>query len=853
MGAHVEPAAGGSPLLDGIRVLEIADETGEYCGRLLAGLGADVVKVEPPGGEITRTYGPFQGDQPDPDKSLYFWHYNLGKRSMVLDLEADHDVSRLTRLISEADVLLTSRPDTYMASFGLDRETLLSQHPRLVYARITPFGEHGPWAGYKGSDLVHLALGGVASNCGYDPDPYGTYDTPPIAPQMWLSYAITGEMTAFAINAALYYRARSGRGQYVSASVHNAVSKNSENDVPNYLYSGMTHYRQTCRHSGPQLSPPTICASKNGRWHLPYRTYMTSAMKNDVPNTAKLLAQYSMQADLDDPRYEDPEFVRRPEVTAHVGHVVADFFSRILDGETVWQEAQNVGLPWSSLRRPEENLREPHWEKRGTFAEILDRSSGERYVDVVQKWVSTAPWRSVDAFPTLGDGHDGWLPREAGGAAPELPASATVPDTSLPHGRPFALEGVRVVDLSWLLASGGAGRYLAALGAEVIKVEHHSRPDHIRGSWVGRVPELEKQDPSRAMNRSGAFNDINAGKLSLSLNLKEAEGRDILLRLVRSSHAVISGFSPGTMERLGLGYDVLKAENPSIVFVEQSAMGDGGTYGAFRGYGPTAQALAGLSEMSGLEEPFPPAGIGYSFLDWFGAYNMANAIMAGILHSASTGEGCKIDASQVEAGIYLAGTSLLDFSVNRRRWTRYGNRSPYKAGSPHGIYRVSGDDRWVAVSCFSDEEWGALVSTLGAGHLAEDDRFVSLAERLNHQEELDEAIEEHTSKWDGYELMNALQSCGVPAGVCQSAQDRCERDPQLAYDGWLVPLPQTDMGVWPVKEVPFAMSATPAAIGGPRRRHGPSYGEDSDYVLQRILGLDDDELRNLKDSGVVAE
>jgi crotonobetainyl-CoA:carnitine CoA-transferase CaiB-like acyl-CoA transferase len=255
--------------------------------------------------------------------------------------------------------------------------------------------------------------------------------------------------------------------------------------------------------------------------------------------------------------------------------------------------------------------------------------------------------------------------------------------------------------------------------------------------------------------------------------------------------------------------------------------------------------------MSGLPEPFPPAGIGYSFLDWYGAYNMANAAMAGIYHARVTGNGCRIDASQVDAGIYLTGTAVLDYSANGRRWQRYGNCSPYKSGAPHGIYRARGLDRWIAISCFSDQEWRSLARVLGHSEWTDDDRFRTLQDRIDHQDALDRLVEETTREKDAHSLMDALQAAGVAAGACQTARDRVESDPQLAHDGWLVDLPQTDIGTWPVKEAPFMMSVTPPAMGGRLRRHGPNYGEDNDYVLKTVLGLSDDRIGELAESGVV--
>ena len=197
-------------VLSGIRVIELADEQAEYCGLTLAGLGAEVIKVEPPGGSSTRRIGPFYEDKEDPERSLFFWYYNRGKRSIVLDLQQQQDRDRFRALVASADILLESTPKGELDRIALSGQTLRKEFPGLIHARVTPFGDDGPWSGFKGSDLVHLALGGVMMNCGYDPDPSGQYDLPPIAPQMWHAYHVAGEQLSFSLVAALLYRFRTG-------------------------------------------------------------------------------------------------------------------------------------------------------------------------------------------------------------------------------------------------------------------------------------------------------------------------------------------------------------------------------------------------------------------------------------------------------------------------------------------------------------------------------------------------------------------------------------------------------------------------------------------------------------------
>jgi crotonobetainyl-CoA:carnitine CoA-transferase CaiB-like acyl-CoA transferase len=216
-----------------------------------------------------------------------------------------------------------------------------------------------------------------------------------------------------------------------------------------------------------------------------------------------------------------------------------------------------------------------------------------------------------------------------------------------------------------------------------------------------------------------------------------------------------------------------------------------------------------------------------------------------------TGEGCHIDASQAGTGVYLTGTSILDYSVNGRRWSRYGNRSPYKPAAPHGAFRTRGDDRWIAIAAFTEEQWQTLVEVLGLKAAASDDRFATLEQRLAHQDALEAAVNEATQKWDGFELMAELQRRHVPAGVCQTAQERVEQDPQLKHLGWLTELNQTEIGRWPVRDHPVKLSETPAYIGGRFDRSGPNYAEDNAYVLGDILKMSPEDIQAMRDRGAL--
>jgi crotonobetainyl-CoA:carnitine CoA-transferase CaiB-like acyl-CoA transferase len=502
---------------------------------------------------------------------------------------------------------------------------------------------------------------------------------------------------------------------------------------------------------------------------------------------------------------------------------------------------------------------DPHWLARRSCTDVEHPELGRSFRYATSKWRATrtswvvgrrAPLLNEDAA-TVTPERPRDLPVTAPGARPPLHEGRST------RGKPFPLHGVRILDFTWFLASAGGTRFLAAFGAESIKVELKSHPDTRMAAMApvgGRAARDRATGPLPGVtdpDMGGQFNNKNPGKRGISLNVRHPRGLEIARRLVAMSDIVAEGFSPGVLDSWGLGYDALRAIKPDIIYVQQSGMGAQGTYGRFRTVGPVANSFSGLSEMSGLPEPAMPAGWGYSYLDWMGAYSFALAMLTALFHRERTGEGQWVDASQAEVGLLISGTTILDWSANGRIFTRYGNRSPYKPAAPHGAYPAAGDDRWLAIACFTEAEWRALTEVAGHPEWATDVRFKDLAGRLKHQDTLDALVSGWTKSRDGYEAMLALQRAGVPAGVCQTAGDRCDNDPQLAALEWLTEVTGTRIGRWPLAEVPVKMSESPAYIGGRLDRGAPCYGEDNDYVYGELLGMSSVEIKSLADEGVI--
>jgi crotonobetainyl-CoA:carnitine CoA-transferase CaiB-like acyl-CoA transferase len=851
-------------VLHGVRVVEIADEQAAHAGLELAGLGADVVKVEPPEGSSTRRIGPFAASEPDPEKSIFFWQHNRGKRSLVADPSSAADAGTLRTLIGQSDVLLLSGADAavFESIPGLSVEELLRGHPELVIARVTPFGDDGPWSAYRGNDLVHLALGGPVMNCGYDPQPDGFYDLPPIAPAAWHAYMITGEQLVIGILAALFHQRRTGEGQYLSCAVHEAVAKSTELDLMNWVMRRSPLHRQTCRHAAEKVSAiPTIAQTKDGRY------LMTTPMgaKNEA-QIAEYLAAHGISSEFgegaaDSGKRDIPGSSSVSERTTRIIELVQRYVRKFSYDNLPWLQMQAAGIVCSPMRKPHENTMDEHWRQRGTFAEVEHPELGRSLTYAVSKWISTGPdWVVGRRAPQLGEDTDD-IKAEVSKARADRPAlTATQRSADLPqgllsrHGTPMPLAGVRVFDFSWFLASAGGTRFLAALGAEVIKVEWKANPDTRMAAMApvgGRAAREVATAPLPGVtdpDMGGQFNNKNPGKRGLSLNVRHPEGMKIARALIAQSDIVAEGFSPGVLERWGLGWDELRTIKPDIIYAQQSGMGTAGTYGRLRAVGPIAGALSGISEMSGLPDPAMPAGWGYSYLDWIGAYSFSTAMLAALHHRNRTGEGQWIDASQTESGIYIAGGAILEWAATGNALSRTGNHCPHRSAAPHAIYRTAGDDRWIAIAATDANAWDALARLIDQDWTTD---FRTLSERLAREEVLDQRIDAWTRSQDGYQLMELLQRNGIAAGVCQTAADRVEHDPQLAHLNWLTEVDGTKIGRWPLAEFPVKLQRTPAHIGGSINRGAPCYGEDNEWVLGELLGMSKDEIAHLADNGVI--
>ena len=366
----LKPADGA---LGSLRVVELADEKGHYCGKLLADMGADVIKVEPPQGSPTRSYGPFLDDRPDPQRSLYFWHFNTSKRGVTLALETAEGRNLLKRLDQSADVLLETFPPGYLASLGLGYDALAESNPGLIMASITLFGQNGPYRDLKASDLVSAAMGGTLFTCGYDDLP----GSPPVNPDGEQSFHIASHYAVMAILAALWAKNSTGKGQYVDVSIHEAVNATTEWALPTYLYVGGNIRRQTGRHATIEPTQPWQFRCRDGRY-----VNLLGVLPREAKAWNTLLDwmdEHGAVGDLRDPKYADAITGRitggswrtvhkTPEGRHIIKAIVA--FVQGLDSDEVYHGGQQRGLQWSAIIAPDETLDDQHLWDRGFFASV---------------------------------------------------------------------------------------------------------------------------------------------------------------------------------------------------------------------------------------------------------------------------------------------------------------------------------------------------------------------------------------------------------------------------------------------------------------------------------------------------
>lgn len=404
------------------------------------------------------------------------------------------------------------------------------------------------------------------------------------------------------------------------------------------------------------------------------------------------------------------------------------------------------------------------------------------------------------------------------------------------------LTGIRVLDLSWIVAGPQCTRILADFGAEVIRVENRRTLDSLRFAR----PHATDSEPPES---SGFFNTLNRNKKSITLNARHPVGIKVLKELIGKSDVLVENFSSRVLENWGLGYPQIREVRKDIIYVSISGFGHTGRNHNYTTWGPTAQALSGLTLMAGIPHK-EPSGWGYSYMDHQAGYLAAIATLASLRHRRKTGEGQHIDMSQVEAGITLCGTVILDHSVNGRHYRDSGNppgnRAVWPKAAPHNTYPCLGNDKWIMITCLSHTNWTSLCKVADKPEWIHDNRFATLPSRLRYADELDELITTWTKQRQGTKIMEALQAAKVPAGLVQDLPTITQADPQMRARQFTYPVDHQVLGKHLTDGIPARLSKTP----GNRDRSAPLLGQDNNLIFRGLLGYDDTRMAEMLESGV---
>ncbi|MFQ6398827.1 CoA transferase [Nocardia sp. KC 131] len=776
------------------RVVELSSPFIRSAGRILVGLGYDVILVEPPEGDPARRE--FDGHA--------FAHWHAGKKSVVIDLATEAGRRNLSRLVSEADIFLDGS--------DVGTEPVVPQHGSTVHVRVTPFGSDGPRRRWAATDLVVAALGGMLGQVG-DPD------GPPLALPEGQAEQLAGVNAAIGALLGLRMRAH-GPVPRVDIAAQECVAAALEAGALAYLHEDRVPPRPGRVHP---LVPHGLFRAADG--------YLGGGLGGSPRMWDALLAwliEEGAAEDLDDPRWHDP--VERKIHQDHVFEVVQRFLGKWTKQEFA-VAAQARKLPWAAVDRPDELLLNPQLNDRDFFLDVLSGESVTRDLGFGFAFPEGERVRAL-IVPELG-AHQALLgPRRAQSAARHA-ATATG------SGR-MPLDGIRVLDLTWVLAGPYCTRILADHGADVVKVESLGRPDPTRFAPAMHLSRGPHDDP----DTSGYFNDVNRNKRSITLDTRSPAGLAVLADLIAHSDVVIENFSSAVMDKMGLGYERMRELRADIVYVSMSGMGHTGPLRGWVSYADIVSAAAGLTAMTGWSAD-EVVGVIYGHGDIVAGLQAATAVLAALGHRDRTGRGQHVDLSQYEAMASHMGTSVVRAAGTGRAPVPMGNAHPTM--SPHGVFRCLGPDRWCAIAVRDQDDWERLCVVIERPEWVVDERFRTAEARREHEDEIATVVSAWTVSMSADLAAEQLQSVGVPAGAVQNGRDLVEADPQLRARGYYV------RGVHP-RVGPFLHEGAPIRIGEPVavRRAAPLLGADTDAVLGDVAGYSPETIARLRADSVLS-
>ena len=773
-----------------LRVLELGrDVATAYCGRQFASWGADVVVVEPPGGSPLRRFPPFAPGRDGTPISLLWTNVAANKRAVRLEESAS-----LADLTRQVDVVLVGGGADTLAATGVSLAALQAERPWLTIVSITPFGLSGPYADFRATALTIEALSGYLGL-------NGQAGAPPIqAPGRLTAYAV-GVNAFVAALAAVIKRERTGWGEFVEVSAMETLATM----IPflHVQYLGGDKRREGGTSAGVRL---LACADS---W---------ISMMVASPRQRETLAGV-----LEIPEADFPADLYVGDYAEVLAKALPFFerYTRRWKTEDLFLALSVSGITCGKVMSPAELLELDQLEARDFWRTLQDPELGPlSFPGPAGRFRETAPVAPSPApSVALPPAELGWDPRPP----PTL-------DPARAGERP--LEGMRVLDLSQAWIGPYAALMLADLGADVIKIESHKRPDVWRLNATQPLAIPGPVQVARA-NRSHYFNSVNYGKRSLTLNLRSEEGRALFLGLAADADMVLENYTSQVMANFGLAYETLRVVRPDLVMMSCSGYGRSGPLQSFATNGSAIEAMAGWDWLH-RHPGGPPVLMGFYQADPIDGLQMAALTLLGLIRRMRTGEGDHLDGAMLDASVGYLGEVLLQAQLGGTPEPA-GNRSA--AMSPHGVFPCAGEDRWIALAADSEEAWRALAAAAGL----DDPRFSSLAGRKAQEDELEARLSAWTSDWDADALMTALQAAGVPAGVVRGVREGLD-EPQLAARDWFRRLEHHDLGVHSYNGYAWRFPG----CGLKPSRPPPRLGEDSDVLLRDLLGLSVDEIAELK-------
>ncbi len=736
----------------------MADGRGEMCGRLLSDLGADVIRVEPPGGAASRAQAPLVDGV-----SLPFATRNAGKRGIVIDPASADGRARLLGLLDGADIWIqTGAP--------LPTDVARARNPGLVVLSITDFGLTGPYRDWVATDWTLLAMGGVLSRSGLP-------GREPLMPPGDMALQVTAMQATWAALVAYWNRLESGRGDHIDFSLYEATAQAIDPAMGTVGTAQVAGYAETRDRPAPGPYPIFRCRDGHVRvvllaprqWH---------AMR----------AWLGEPEDLQDPELET---IRGRALASDRVHAAFERHFRERDKHELTLEGQGRGVPIAPVLTPADVLAAEHFRARGAIArtELASGITADAPTGFAE--IDGRRVRSGRRAPELGE-HDGELLAE-----PPRRAAPVVADARRSPRRP--LEGLRVLDFGVIVLGAEAARLFCDQGAEVIKIESRAFPDGARVSPVH-------------------FAIGHRGSRGLGVNLRSPEGVDVIRRLVARSDVVLANFKPGTLDKLGLGAQELRTINPGIVVVNSSAVGATGPWSTWMGYGPLVRCASGLTSLW----RYPDDDEGFSdsttiHPDHYAARVTAIIALAALIGRRRSGRGAEIATSQAEAILMQIGELLVEESLLPGAVRATGNTGRHAA--PWGVYPCAGDDEWCVVTVRDDDDWRRLRGALGDPGWAATEDLATTAGRLARRAEIDERLAAWTRERAPRAVTAALQAAGVPAGFMQRAAEY-EDDPQLQARDFLRTFEQPGLEPMAIEAAPFRSERIPAPANSPAPEPG---------------------------------